>query len=216
MNEFHISCLAVTNRPAFRDWLLWNYEKQTYPHKSLVLIDGDSDVVHARNRALAASRGNAVAWFDDDDWSAPDRLDTAARFLQTHHGVFGSTRGLFVDLLTGRASEIERQRGVFFNGAVVSAPYPAIIEPGEAEDVRWVDAASLEHAASMGHLIRVQDRPLHFWLCHSNNLINVRNRHRYSMAPDEIENFCGGAPYWQDTSERLRALRKDPAVWARS
>jgi len=33
-----ISCLCVTeNRPAFLPWLLWNYERQTWARRELVV-----------------------------------------------------------------------------------------------------------------------------------------------------------------------------------
>ena len=210
-----IACLAVTCRPAFREWLTWNYEKQTHADKELVIVEGDRDVVHARNAALARSRGDAIAGFDDDDWSAPDRLATAARALEEYPGVFGSTRGAFCDLLTGRACEVSRTGGVFFNGAVVCAPYPALIAPGAAEDVRWLEDATKVHAIG-GTLALVSDRPLHVWLCHATNLVNRRSRHQYSMTPAELVALVGGANVWQDTSERFAALRRDAAVWAQS
>ena len=34
------SCLCVTeNRPAFADWLLWNFDKQDYAQRELVVVD---------------------------------------------------------------------------------------------------------------------------------------------------------------------------------
>lgn len=205
-----ISCLAVTNRPEFRAWLLWNYEKQTHADKELILIEGDRDVVHARNAALARSRGDAVAWFDDDDWSHPKRLEIAARTLGQQPGVFGSSRSAFIDLLSGRVQQLERTGGVLFNGAVVSAPYPALIAPGPAEDVRWLDACREGWTAEA----RAQ-KPMHFWLCHAKNMVNTRRRHTY---PEPIGAAIDmvGADAWQDTTERLAVLRKDPAVWALS
>jgi len=92
-----ISCLAVTNRHAFRPWLEWNYEKQTYPDKELVIVEGCNDIVEARNRALALAKGDAIAWFDDDDWSHPLRLARIARsLLWGNAAVAGSRIGLFV------------------------------------------------------------------------------------------------------------------------
>ncbi len=35
-----ISCLCVTEgRPAFLPWLCWGFERQTWPHKELLIVD---------------------------------------------------------------------------------------------------------------------------------------------------------------------------------
>ena len=35
-----VSCLCVTeNRPEFMDWMLWNYDRQTWPERELVVVD---------------------------------------------------------------------------------------------------------------------------------------------------------------------------------
>jgi glycosyltransferase involved in cell wall biosynthesis len=197
-----ISCLAVTNRPAFRPWLLWNYEKQTHTDKELVIVEGCNDLVAARNEALAKATGHAVAWFDDDDWHAPDRLTLLShRLLWNDNAVAGSRAGLFVDLLTGWGCEVERTGGVFFNNAGVRW-FPGLprFTEGPAEDVRWLNIAESTGWSEGG--------ASHAWLCHGENVINHRLRHEYPMAPDEVVAFFGGAEAWQDTTERLVELRE--------
>jgi len=199
-----ISCLAVTNRPAFRPWLLWNYEKQTHADKELVIVEGFNDLVAARNEALGKATGHAVAWFDDDDWHHPLRLERLDYLLRWNNaGVAGNRRGVFLDLLTGWGCEVERTGGVFFNNAGVRYPWPLRFTEGPAEDVRW-----LQLAESTGW---TEGAPSHAWLCHGENVINHRLRHEYPMAPEEVVAFFGGPHAWQDTYERLVALRESLA-----
>ena len=89
-----VSCLCVTeNRPGFLPWLLWNFARQSWPEKELVIVDSSREpfvgpqggirvvvvpegtgIAEKRNRALAEARGEFIAWFDDDDWQHPERL----------------------------------------------------------------------------------------------------------------------------------------------
>ncbi|MDX6511428.1 MAG: hypothetical protein QOE36_932, partial [Gaiellaceae bacterium] len=40
-----VSCLCVTeDRPAFLPWLLWNYRKQDYEARELVIVDSSSEL----------------------------------------------------------------------------------------------------------------------------------------------------------------------------
>lgn len=89
------SCLCVTeSRAAFAEWLIWNFDKQDYAERELVVVDSSpggsvyeglpkvrvvrappgTNVPAKRNLALDAARGGFVAWFDDDDWQHPRRL----------------------------------------------------------------------------------------------------------------------------------------------
>lgn len=198
-----ISCLAVTNRPRFRDWLEWNYQKQSHADKELVIVEGMNDLVAARNEALVLATGEAIAWFDDDDWSHPERLRIGEQMLDDWYAC-GATRALFVDLMTGWGCEVERTGGVFFNGAIVSRRALPAFADGEAEDVRWLQ--------SVGHAMHRVPIPLHLWLCHDANVVNRRERHQYPMSPAEVQEFVGGPSAWQDTDEQLRRLRE--ATWA--
>ncbi len=201
-----ISCLCVTNRPAFRDWLTWNYEKQSHADKELVIVEGVNDVVEARNRALALATGDAVAWFDDDDWSHPERLRLGDIGLQDW-SVCGSALGAFIDLGSsccleepGFGCEVRRTGGVFFNGAIVRRRDLPTFTPGQAEDVRW-----LKETGGGAYLY---PRPLHLWLCHDQNIINRRDRHQYPMSPAEVVDLVGGPAVWRDTWAQMGRLRE--------
>lgn len=101
-----ISCLCVTeNRPEFMDWLVWNYQKQTWPERELVIVDSSAGegqdailsyefedvrvirmepgtgVAEKRNVAMREARGEIITWFDDDDWQHPDKCWILAEAL---------------------------------------------------------------------------------------------------------------------------------------
>ncbi|MGC4067365.1 MAG: glycosyltransferase family A protein [Polyangiaceae bacterium] len=112
-----VSCLCVTERrAAFMPWLLWGFERQTYEHRELVIVDSSpeplsisranvrvlaappgSNVPTKRNLALDAARGDYIAWFDDDDWQHPERLERLVESLREDHVIVGSSRSWFVD-----------------------------------------------------------------------------------------------------------------------
>src|SRR5690242_11718893 len=105
-----VSCLCVTERrPAFIPWLLWNFDRQLYPRKELVIVDSSpepfrsdredvrvvvappgTNVPAKRNLALEAVRGSALAWFDDDDWQHPERLTRLVRTLEEGYDYAGT------------------------------------------------------------------------------------------------------------------------------
>src|SRR5438309_10414663 len=98
-----VSCLCVTEgRPAFMPWLLWCFDRQTWSHRELVIVDSSlepSQVVgrddvrvvslppgtrvgKKRNLALQEAHGEIITWFDDDDWQHPHKLVWLVEALQ--------------------------------------------------------------------------------------------------------------------------------------
>lgn len=104
-----ISCVMVTaDRPELCRRAIISYNNQTYPNKELIVLDnGTKDMQHLlhdvpenelryahrannrattigelRNLSLEMVRGDVVVpQWDDDDWSAPERLDTQYKAL---------------------------------------------------------------------------------------------------------------------------------------
>ncbi len=114
-----VSCLCVTEgRAAFMPWLLWCFDRQTWPHRELIVVDSSAQPLHLpgrndvrvvavpagtgvackRNRALREAGGELVAWFDDDDWQHPERLTLLVDALRAGAVYAGARRGWFVDL----------------------------------------------------------------------------------------------------------------------
>src|SRR6185436_20175255 len=106
-----IICLCVTqNRPQFMPWLLWCYDRQTWQDKELVIIDSSREpltsmrpdvrvvpaapgtgIMAKRGTAFREMRGDALAWFDDDDWQHPERLERIAGALAAGALMAGGT-----------------------------------------------------------------------------------------------------------------------------
>ena len=81
-----VSCVMLTKpgREAMAARALRCYESQTYEPRELIVDAGEGCVGIKRNRANAKARGAIVAHWDDDDWSAPERLeDQVARLIES-------------------------------------------------------------------------------------------------------------------------------------
>jgi len=163
--EVSISCLCITeDRPAFMPWLLWNYDRQTWPARELVVVDSSAEplavarddvrAIHAphrtgvarkRNLALAHARGDIVAWMDDDDWQHPERLARLARALGDGKPYAGAAEGWFLELSTLRCRRYwgAGQR-ILFNGAGfrIDAARPVRFPEHlrRASDTSWMNA----------------------------------------------------------------------------
>jgi hypothetical protein len=224
-SESLVSCLCVTERrPAFMPWLLWNFDKQTYAAKELIIVDSspepfeiersDVRVVRAapgtnvpakRNLALGACRGQIVAWFDDDDWQHPDRLGKLASALDERHDYAGSSHSWFLDLYGGNCSQYFGHGALIFNGAGFNGDLARSVRFNEgvrkASDTVWLR----ELSARRPRLALLEDR-LTLWLCHDQNISNARSRRRFPTALEQLKHALGAAA-WGDTDTRLEALR---------
>lgn len=219
------SCLCVTeNRPSFADWVLWNFDKQDYANRELVVVDSSAGaspyeghpnvrVVRAppgtsvpakRNIALRKACGELLTWFDDDDWQHPRKLSLLADALQ-RRALAGTRRSWFVDLRTGAAVPFVLSQGLLFNSAGFRRSLIGDLTFDErrikASDTPWMLTVRRSARGSEALL----DTPLHFWLCHDRNLSNPAGRRTMPKRVDEVRAAIGDA--WDDTDERLAALR---------
>ncbi len=117
-----VTCLCLTkDRPHFLTQALNNYARQTHlPRELIVVADKAADVAGLeeqleqanarvlftgplkvgtkRNLGVAISHGDVIAHWDDDDYSAPKRLeDQVARLIETQQPVTGYTSMKFTD-----------------------------------------------------------------------------------------------------------------------
>lgn len=226
-----ITCLCVTeNRPAFVPWLLWNYDRQSWPRRELVIVDSsdpplalpdrpDVRILHLppgtplgrkRNLALDAVRGEAFAWFDDDDWQHPSRLAWLVDRLQRQAlgpGVThcGPNAAWFVDVFGDGCVEFCDPRAALFNGSLFITARTRAYRFAEgqrvAEDVNWL--ASFDRDARSIPLARNLP-PVFFWLCHDTNVANSRRARALHRSPDEVRVALGDD--WGDTDRQLAAL----------
>jgi glycosyltransferase involved in cell wall biosynthesis len=221
-----VSCLCVTeDRPAFRPWLGWNYQKQDYPARELVIVDSSStstaldvpgvtvvrcppgtNVARKRNLAVAAARGWLLTWFDDDDWQHPRKLSILAASLDGDGVLAGPRQSWFVDLHRSRARPHDSQRSVIFNGLGVRRTALHGVGFDErrvrAADTAWVAAVRRETRCSP----RVVPEVLSFWLCHATNISNPVTRYVFPHPLADVAQAVGEAD-WGETDEELASLR---------
>jgi len=94
--------MPTCNRPQYIEQAIRCFLAQTYPHKELVIVDDGDSIKHLvptrpdilyesswpplrigpkRNLACGLASGDIIAHWDDDDWSAPDRIEQQLRML---------------------------------------------------------------------------------------------------------------------------------------
>jgi hypothetical protein len=227
-NASLFSCLCVTeDRPAFVPWLLWNFDKQRYAARELIVVDSSREPVAIgdrpgvtvvrcppgtsvgakRNIALDAARGSVLTWFDDDDWQHPAKLSILARAMEGRVAVAGPARSFFVDVGSGRARAHELQRGVLFNGIGVRR---GAVE-GVRFDERRAKAADTAWMKALGRQLRTAPATLpdvlFVWLCHRANLSNPSSRYVFRQPLGAVRRAVGGEA-WGDTDDHIRALRE--------
>lgn len=227
--ELLISCLCITeNRPQFIPWLLWCYDRQTWKNKELVIVDSsleplellrsDVRVIHVptgsgimqkRGVAFQHMRGEALAWFDDDDWQHPERLERIAGALASGALMAGVGYLWLIDLIRGTCYRHLEPNGLLaFNAAGYArehaAPAAAMLAAGSGVETDWSYWLQCRAGAKAALLSGPAQTAL---LCHTDNQANVPSRWRLE---DPIEAFQAEASEagWGDTGAQLEALRE--------
>jgi len=222
-----VSCLCVTEgRAAFMPWLLWCFDRQTWPHRELLILDSSertfvsvrddvrvmalpsgTGVARKRNLALGAARGDLIAWFDDDDWQHPEKLAWHVEALRGGAAYAGSPSGWFVDLYQSRCAAFKAPQGcMIFNTAAFrrEAVLPVVFREGveRSSDTFWMRKVAARCRPSAG----IERDDLFFWLSHEDNISNpARNKH-FSSHLDVLRDHVGTAA-WGDTDAALESLR---------
>ena len=228
-----VSCLCVTrDRLAFMPWLLWGFDRQTWSRKELVVIDNSAQplslpdrpdvrilrapeaahVAAKRNQALDAARGVIIAWFDDDDWQHPSRLEASVASLRDGTPCTGPTSSWMLDLTGGKTWHFRGSREwMLFNGAAFRTDVArcARFDPARrrASDTVWL-ARLIDSGAALGW------QPLElrtfFWLVHGSNLsvstCRTALRTALTAVPRSELVTALGVQAWGDTDEQLAAL----------
>jgi glycosyltransferase involved in cell wall biosynthesis len=221
-----ISALSVTqDRQAFMPWLLWNYRKQDYPVRELVIVDSSpqpvaddrsdnvvvvqcppgTSVARKRNLALEAARGSMITWFDDDDWQHPRKLSILVSKL-AGAPFAGCRTSWFADLHSGRARRHEGQRNAIFNSlgarraSVTTARFDERLS--RAADTPWCTQLRRIHPGGTVTVPQV----LFFWLCHRHNLSNPASRYVFDLPMSAIATEVG-PENWSGTEQKIAELR---------
>jgi glycosyltransferase involved in cell wall biosynthesis len=229
-----VSCLCVTeHREEFMPWLLWCFDRQTWARKELVIVDSsptiwrppqrqDVSVLRARsgtsvaakrNQALAAARGDAVAWTDDDDWQHPQRLATLLERLTDRSPIVGPSASHLVELFSDRVWFYPGFANTpLFNGVLMKTELarsvPFDVHLSRASDTAWLKNV-VRIVTTRG--FQVTDLPTFFWLFHHDNLsISPRRAGlRRSLERTTLGSLKSqvGSAAWGDTDRQLALLR---------
>jgi hypothetical protein len=132
-----VSCIMPTaNRRDFVPRAVRCFLQQDYTDRELIVLDDGSDSVAdlmppddrrvvyirlaqrlplgtKRNRCIAASHGELIMHWDDDDWHAPHRISLQVRQLEAHQAeVCGLRKLLFHEIATGAVYLYEYSQNV--------------------------------------------------------------------------------------------------------
>lgn len=215
-----VSFLTVTgDRPEFMPWLLWNYKRQAWKNKELIIVDSseepalirgknitvvpalDDNVPTMRNLALDAAGGDYITWLDDDDWRHPQFCKLLLANLETP--IIGGRVAWFVNLLTGGVKRHIQRRVILFACLLVETAVARQFRFEEGQDIGtdilWMDALLPAHPWAYTYTA-----PSMF-LCHDRNMGNLASRHEFNRDIDEIRAEMT-AREWGDTDDQMAAL----------
>jgi glycosyltransferase involved in cell wall biosynthesis len=222
-----IAALAITHeRPAFMPWLLWNYSKQTYGDKHLIIVDSSpaplatkqpdvtviatdsNSVPYKRNLAIQAARAggfDAIAWFDDDDWSHPERLTYTAQMLTDNPEwvMAGTQWSWFVNVFTQQVKRFcDRKRPLFTGSLYRLDGLPEFDETiARGSDTDWLGRIEGQAGGTF--------EPLIFMLCHDKNMGNTTAAHggTFNRELADVRDTVGRRDYGR-TLSNMNDLRR--------
>jgi glycosyltransferase involved in cell wall biosynthesis len=192
MRKVSFLCITTDKRaPIFRDWVLFNFNKQHGVEHELVIVTDSTEsaqiwpetavvvnmrgnIPEKRNAAYAASSGDVLVWLDDDDWKNP-----FSAMIGVHHVYRGIAVGSSVSFFYGIHEQMSQPLigdRPFFNSLVFHrddwVPFNESIEV--ASDTEWMTRFS------EGVSLVDMKSPLHFWLVHDYNISNKRQPGRFT------------------------------------
>jgi len=193
-----VSCLCVTeDRPEFIPWLVWNFEKQTWPDKELVVIDSSQKSIQEllpsntiyhqmehrtyipvkRNKALQMCTGDIVTWMDDDDWQHPRKCEILAEALLSNSKALavGSRFKYFLDMHTFLTTSTERKLPIFGSLGIYREESRKYLFPNKIaknSDSYWLSSMS---RLFRENFVLIEKELLLIGLCHDTNISNTRS-----------------------------------------
>lgn len=223
-----ISCLCITeDREEFLPWLRWNYEKQSYSHKELVVVDSSleprkellpDDVVYIhvphrsrvatkRNLALEVCSGDLITWMDDDDWQHPDKCRLIVENMNRETLVVATRYAHFVDLFKLTCTPFPSSLPLFTSLGVrrdFARQFKFPEDKIKASDFPWLTSL---HRASVGRIQFLHRKDMVFWLCHSDNISNPSRVHQHRKDVSKLVTTIG-PELWEETYEQIIALQQ--------
>lgn len=156
--DFLVSAIMPTipKREEFRRQAVECFEAQTYPFRELVVIEEDGTIGAKRNMACSRARGEIIFHWDDDDWSAPGRMeDQVRRLLASGKQITGYHSMCFVDPY-GRWWKYKGHKGYalgtslcYFKDLWRRRPFPDSMVGEDNAFTQGLDIASVDAAGMM-------------------------------------------------------------------
>lgn len=225
-----ISCLCVTEaRTEFMPWVLWCFNRQTWPEKELVIIDSSykpfQDLIHdkcriisvppgtgiaaKRNLAMQEAHGEIITWFDDDDWQHPDKLTWIANALDGQAVYAGACSSWFLNLNKLVCVPYRTHDNVIiFNSSgfrkTAVRPFKFSEKLVRASDTLWMNEIFSQYSSKQ---VILDKDAMFFWLCHDKNISNSAEKRCF---PDQLNILkrTVGSLAWGDTDKELKNLKK--------
>lgn len=171
-----IDCLCVTHdRPQWLPWMRTQIRRQIYQTCRVIIVDDVRGIAAKRNDALSQVSSEYFAWFDDDDWSSPDRLDHLLNLLDGHSSVAaGPMNGFLIDAKSLKSVPYRTREPMIFNGALYRTDhwknilFNESLQAGEDTDWQWRGFRGQDYIAT--------ERVLSSWLCHGQNITNKSSK----------------------------------------
>jgi len=165
-------------------WVKYQFDKQGRIDAELVIVSGASGISAGRTEAMQRARGEFIAWFDDDDWQHPGKLELAMMVLKPNGRMVsaaGTRHAYMYSVSTGKASLYESTyEPIIFNSAVyrknsVPQNFDSSLITGEDTDwhERWLRTRPTY--VTLG-------QPTHAWLCHGKNITNKDTSRFFELA----------------------------------
>lgn len=100
-----VSCLMPTtdSRKELRKLAIKCFNSQDWEEKELIVIEGNDPIGTKLNQACSQAKGDILVRWDDDDWSAPNRISEQLKLLGSYQ-MTGYHTMFFWDIILKRAS----------------------------------------------------------------------------------------------------------------
>ena len=222
-----VSCLSVVDgRKAFMPWLIWNYKKQTWANKELIIIDStpegrreepfgfpvryfhtDERIISVkRNMAMEVMSGDYFTWFDDDDWQSPTKIEKLMSAMDDKTMYVGSSLTAMVNLHTKMAKFYTANKnltlftGTIYHKDLIDTPFSENMLTHA--DYYW--RVKLLEKYEGGR--KYYSDMLYFLLSHNQNIVNTIDnigKDNFKISLPQMRKTLNDNAAWGDTDAQM-------------